>query len=101
MSRLAHTSATLLSGVVSPRIVAQPCCSTYFCPFQESFFLNSLSFWSLSESVLNFATQNGVRRSATALAAISSAIALAVPPVIQPPHLNPTIASRIAPPAAL
>src|SRR4029434_904123 len=65
------------------------------CPFI------SLSFWPFCKSRLACATQIDPKRSATALAAISLAIASAEPVVTQPPQLKPITANTIAPPAAL
>lgn len=42
----------------------------------------------------------GVRAATTAVAALFFASVAAVPPVTQPPQLNPTIASAMAPAAA-
>src|SRR2546423_1929123 len=48
----------------------------------------------------NFSTQIGVRIATTAVSARWFASLLAVLVVIQPPQVNPTIATRIAPPNA-
>jgi hypothetical protein len=56
-----------------------------------------MSFWLFAVSRLNCATQIVPKRSATAVAAVSFAIATAVPLVTQPPQLNPTaLFSRLA-----
>src|ERR1700738_860248 len=50
--------------------------------------------------VMNCATHNGTRTDCWPLVAAAEVIFLAVPPVTQPPHVNPMIARAIAPPTA-
>src|SRR5216684_6464342 len=50
--------------------------------------------------VMNCATHNGTRTDCWPLVVAVETIFLAVPPVTQPPHVNPTIARAIAPPTA-
>src|SRR5690349_24966102 len=66
---------------------------------QVAFFI-SAKFAEAPAACRNFSTQMGVRAATTAVAARFVARVSAVPPVTQPPQLNPTMARAIAPAAA-
>src|SRR5437588_1114264 len=66
----------------------------------ELIFLRAASLSGASVAFWKLAMQNGVRTLTTAAFASFRASCCAVPPVTQPPHEKPTIASATAPPAA-
>src|SRR3954452_25437645 len=63
-------------------------------------FFNSESFTEAFVLDRNFSMQTGVRTATTAACDRFSAIASALPPATQPPHMQPTNASAAAPPTA-
>src|SRR5260370_41945956 len=92
VSRWAHACATAELAGSLPGSVAQPPFSTKEPCCHELTFISSVRFAAASAPCWNLSAQMGASASTTAVAALFSAISLAVFPNVHPPHVKPMIA---------